>query len=125
MRIIEYTLPCGRDRAAFTSAVEPKSADRAPRLARMLALAHKLDSLVRSGAIRDYGQLARLGRITPSRLSQILMLLNLAPAIQEQVLFLSPAAARAVAELELREIARLPLWAQQQERFENLRNRHR
>jgi hypothetical protein len=50
--------------------------------------------MVRSGEITDYAQLARLGHISPARLTQIMVLLHLAPAIQEYILFLSPADAR-------------------------------
>jgi hypothetical protein len=125
MRNIEYTLPSGRGRAALTSVVEPERQSLAPRVARLLALAHKLDGLIRSGAIRDYAELARLGRITPARLSQILMLLNLSPAIQEFVLFLTAAEARPLAESDLRAIARELSWAHQGERFEELRDRRR
>jgi hypothetical protein len=38
---------------------------RPHRIARMLALAHRLDDLVRSGAVGDYGELARLGTFRP------------------------------------------------------------
>jgi hypothetical protein len=74
--------------------------------------------MVRSGEIRDYGQLARLGHISPARLTQIMVLLHLAPAIQEYILFLSPADARFVSELGLRQIAREPRWDRQRELFE-------
>ena len=66
----------------------PSPAGRVPRLARLLALAHKLDGLVRQGAIADYAALARLGHVSRPRISQIMSLLYLAPAIQEEILFL-------------------------------------
>ena len=47
--------------------------------------------MVRSGEIIGYAQLARLGHITPARLTQIMVLLHLSPAIQEYILFLSAA----------------------------------
>jgi hypothetical protein len=72
-----------------------------------MALAHKLDAMVRSGEIRDYAQLARLGHISPARLTQIMALLHLAPAIQEYVLFLSAADARFITELGLRKRSRV------------------
>jgi len=67
---------------------------------------HRLDALVRSGAVTGYAELARLGHISPARLTQIMVLLHLAPSIQEYLLFLSAADAQFVAELELRNIAR-------------------
>lgn len=62
---------------------------RLPRIARLLALAHRFDALVRSGAVRDYAELARLGRVSRARISQIMSLLSLAPDLQEEILFLS------------------------------------
>ena len=88
--------------------------------ARLLALAHKLDAQVRSGAIAGYGELARLGHISPGRLTQIMVLLHLAPSIQEYVLFLSSGDARFVPELGLRKIAREPRWDRQRELFEQI-----
>ncbi len=48
----------------------------------------KLERLVRDGAVENYAELARLGHVTRARITQILNLLSLAPAIQEEVLFL-------------------------------------
>ena len=55
-----------------------------------MALALRLDHLVRTGAIADYATLARLGHVSRARVSQILSLLLLAPDIQETLLFLPP-----------------------------------
>jgi hypothetical protein len=98
----------------------PEPTGKAPRIARLLALAHKLDELLRSGPITGYGELARLGHISPARLSQIMVLLHLAPSIQEYVLFLAPADTRFVSELGLRKIAREPRWDRQRILFEHL-----
>ena len=101
---IEYTLPFrrgGRQRTFLTPPAQQPDG-RAPRLARMVALAHKLEALVRSGAVKDYAELARLGHVSASRVSQILMLLHLAPAIQEEVLFLDAARAHLLTENDLR-----------------------
>ena len=59
-----------------------------PRVARLLALAHRMEGLVRTAAVRDYAELARLGGVSRSRISQIVGLLGLAPDIQEEILFL-------------------------------------
>jgi hypothetical protein len=61
---------------------------RVPRVARLMALAIRLDNLVQSGAITSYGELALLGHVTRARVSQILSLVYLAPDIQEAILFL-------------------------------------
>jgi len=61
---------------------------RVPRVSSLLALAHRFHQLFGDGVVRDYAELARLGHVTRARLSQIVNVLNLAPAIQEDILFL-------------------------------------
>ena len=119
---IEFNLPCRQKLPPPAFGPEPASPPqgRAPRIARLVALAHKLDGLVRSGAVRDYAELARLGHISAARVSQIMILLQLAPAIQEHVLFLSADEARLITEPTLRTIAREPLWDHQRACLERL-----
>ena len=109
---IEFTVPFRRVPTPWPLAVEPpiEPEDKPPRIARLVALAHKLDTLVRSGTVTGYAELARLGYISPARLTQIMVLLHLAPSIQEYLLFLSAADARFISESELRRIAREPRW---------------
>src|ERR1700674_309817 len=78
---IEFNLPCRQKLPPPAFGTEPASPPqgRAPRIARLVALAHKLDGLVRSGAVRDYAELARLGHVSKARVSQIMMLVHLAP----------------------------------------------
>jgi hypothetical protein len=115
---LEFELPCRRDRPA-ASFVKPPDApvSRAPRIARLLALAHNLDAAVRSGEIPGYREAARLGRISAARLSQILLLVHLAPDIQEYILFASPHQARALSEYDLRRVARESDWRRQRAMF--------
>ena len=61
---------------------------RVPRVSRLMALALRFDALVRSGEIDSYNELALLGHVTRARVSQIMNLLNLAPDLQEALLFL-------------------------------------
>ena len=63
---------------------------RVPRIARLMALALRFEQLVRSGAVRDYAELARLGQVSRARLTQVMNLLHLAPDLQEEILFLAP-----------------------------------
>jgi hypothetical protein len=116
---IEFTVPFRRAPSPLTLTVEPAPEPQGspPRIARLLALAHKLDALVRSGAVTGYAELARLGHISPARLTQILVLLHLAPSIQEYLLFLSAADARFIGESELRKIARELRWDRQRQLF--------
>jgi len=117
---IEFIVPFRRAPGPRILHSEPprEPSGRAPRIARLLALAHKLDGLMRSGAVSGYAELAHLGHISPARLTQIMILLHLALPIQEHILFLSAGDARFLTELELRTIAREPCWDRQRELFE-------
>ena len=61
---------------------------RVPRVARLLALALRIDDQVRNGELTSYAEVAVLGHVTRARVSQIMNLLNLAPDLQEAILFL-------------------------------------
>ena len=65
-------------------------AGRVPRVARLMALALRLDELVRTGQVASYSALAALGHVTRARICQIVNLIQLAPDIQETLLFLPP-----------------------------------
>ena len=47
---------------------------RVPRVARLLALAHRFETLIRNGEVRDYADLARLGHFSRARLWALLRL---------------------------------------------------
>src|SRR5271169_4071347 len=88
---------------------------RVPRVARLLALAHKLEQLIYQGHIPNYACLARVGHVSRARITQVMSLLQLAPDLQEQILFL-PLTRRGRDRLHLRQlqlIARIPDWGQQ------------
>jgi hypothetical protein len=72
------------------SAPKPPPPGRVPRVARLMALALRIDGLLRAGAIPNAAEAARLGHVTRARMSQILSLLNLASDVQEDLLFLPP-----------------------------------
>jgi hypothetical protein len=61
---------------------------RIPRISRLMALAIRFDRLIQEGHVTDQAELARLGHVTRARATQIMNLLNLAPDIQEDILFL-------------------------------------
>ena len=95
---------------------------RVPRVARLMALAIRLDGLVRGGVVRDYAGLARLGHVSRARITQIMNLVLLAPDIQEQLLFL-PDTLRGRDPIHLRQlqaIALLPDWNAQRPRWRRL-----
>ena len=89
-----------------------------PRLARLLALAIRMEGLLRSETIRDYAELARLGGVTRARMTQIMKLLHLAPDIQEQLLFLPPI--QGLNERNLRPIVSRIDWNEQRRMFQKL-----
>ena len=87
---IECTVQFGRPGrgGAWRSADQPMPfAGRIPRLARLMALALRFEKLLATGAVKDFRTLARLGHVSPARISQIVGLLHLAPDIQEALLF--------------------------------------
>ncbi len=80
-----------------------------------MALALHFDGLLCDGVVKSYAELARLGHVTRPRITQIMNLLNLAPDIQEQVLFLprTQKGRPRITERHLRRIATLASWADQ------------
>ena len=61
-------------------------AEKVPRVARLLALAHKFQGMLDRGEVASMADLARVGRVSRARITQIMDLLMLAPEIQEEVL---------------------------------------
>ena len=100
-----------------------KPTERVPRIARLLALALKFEELIRSGEVSNYAVLARLGRISGSRVTQMASLLSLAPDIQEEILFLRPTEAKEfrISEPSLRKLTATLLWDKQRQQWRNLR----
>jgi hypothetical protein len=97
-------------------------AGRVPRVARLLALAIRLDGLLNAGAIRRRSEIARLGHVTAARVCQILNLVYLAPDIQEAVLFLplTQSGRDAVSFGDLQSIALIPEWHKQRRMWNRL-----
>ena len=63
-----------------------------PRITRLMALAIRLDGLLRECPEMDGEELARRSCVSRPRITQILNLLSLSPDIQEQLLWLPPLA---------------------------------
>lgn len=89
--------------------------DPIPRIARLMALAIRFEGLLREKKIRDYAELARRGRVTRARITQIMKLRHLAPDIQEQILFLPPI--KGLNDRNLRSIVRRIDWDEQRRMF--------
>ena len=103
---------------------EPQtSAGRVPRVARLLALAIRFEELAHTGKVADYAEIARLGHVTRARISQIMSLLDLAPDIQEEILFLpdSKAGRDAITERTLRPLVAESDWRRQRQMWAQIR----
>jgi len=81
------------------------------RIARLMALAIRFERLVKDRTVRDYADLARRGHVARARITQIMKLLDLAPDIQEQILFLPPI--NGLNERNLRRIVSTVGWDEQ------------
>ena len=95
---------------------------RIPRVSRLMALAITFETAVREQRLHDYAEIARCGEVSRARLSQILSLLNLAPEIQEALLFLPKTVAGhdRVTEKRMRDVAQVIDWDRQQVMFRDL-----
>ena len=106
----------GMEKAKGPTEAVPPPVPRIPRVARLMALAIKFQDMVDRGEVRDYADLARLGRVTRARMSQVMNLLLLAPEIQEGLLLPSPGCLPPT-ERQLRSVARHVLWSIQRLNF--------
>jgi hypothetical protein len=86
-----------------------------------MALAIRFERLLREETIPDYAELARRGRVTRARMTQIMKLLHLAPDIQEQVLFLP--LLQGLNERNLRPITSRIDWDEQRRMFQKITGR--
>jgi hypothetical protein len=62
----------GRKELHSGHAAVPLAPGRVPRVARLLALAHRFERLLHEGIVKDYADLGRLGHVTRARVSQII-----------------------------------------------------
>jgi len=92
-----------------------------PRITRLLALAVRMEELLRAGTVHSYAELARVGGVSRARITQILNLRNLAPAIQAEILLL-PAGSRVrgIPERTLRALTAVSDWRCQAALFAKL-----
>ena len=78
--------------------------------ARNLALAHYLQRMIERGLITDYTQAARMLAVSQPRITHLMGLLLLSPAIQEEILM----GRMAPGDKELRSLARVAEWREQE-----------
>ena len=109
---------------AFTSEPPPprEPVRRPAKVARLLAMAHKLHRLIYEGKVKDRAELARQLGVSRARITQILDLTLLAPDIQEEILFMEAVdRVEPVSERALRSVVLAASWAQQRRHFSRLR----
>ncbi len=112
---ITTTVKLKRSTKGRKSAPKEPEVGRLPRVTKLMALAIKFDQMIRDGVVADQAELARLGHVSRARITQIMNLLNLAPDIQETLLFLPRVAAgqAQVEERRLRPVSALLGWKEQ------------
>ena len=95
---------------------------RIPRVARLLAFAHEIERRIRAGELNDLAHAARVFGLTRARVTQIVSLTLLAPAIQEEILVLPPITVGRdpLTERSLRPLVAEPLWDRQMAMWEQL-----
>lgn len=101
-------------RKRFTASAPGPPASRPARVALTLAMAHRIRQGILAGEIQDQADAARRLGLTRARLSQILDLTNLAPDLQERILFLEVINGREpLRERALRVALRTASWEEQ------------
>jgi len=98
-----------------TGAEPPPAPRRLPRVAKLMALAVRFEGLLNDGVVTNQAELATLGHVSRARVTQIMNLLNLAPDIQEAILFLPPVeqGKDTLTERDLRAIVATANWRKQ------------
>jgi hypothetical protein len=107
-----------RGRKTLQTGIAP-TIECVPRIARLMALAIRFDELIRTGAVSDQAELARLGHVSRARITQIMNLTLLAPDIQEALLYVTTER-RAPRLSQLQPLARLFDWQEQRRLWRRL-----
>jgi len=87
-----------------------------PRIRRLLALALKMEQMMQEGRVKNYSELAHLGRVSAARITQVMNLLYLAPDIQEDILLENTPEDR-WRESAIRKLSGVVLWSEQRDRW--------
>ncbi len=98
---------------------------RTPRISKLVALASRMQSMIDSGQVETFQQLSEIGRISQPRMTQIMSLLNLAPDIQEELLYLPEVmlGRATIHERLLRPLTRETNWRVQRRMWGRIRKR--
>jgi len=109
-----------RRRPVAVAAQQPNG--RVPRVARLLALAHRIDQMIAAGELKDLAHAAKVCCLTRARVTQVCNLLLLCPTIQEAILEM-PSVTKGrdpVSERNLRGIVAEADWKRQVPRWDGL-----
>ena len=99
-----------------------EDAGRLARITQVLALALSFQDMIATGAARNYEDLANRTGVTTERLSQVMKLIWLAPAIQEEILWLPGSSTRyPLTENAVRSIAATWSWSEQLKLWDDLK----
>ena len=87
-----------------------------------MALAVRFDQLIRDGVVKDLAEIARPGFVTRARVTQIMNLLNLAPAVQDALLYGAPRSRGKdqITERQVRHVMDFNNWAAQRRAWQHL-----
>lgn len=98
---------------------------RVPRIARQLALAHEIVRRVQGGEFDDLSHAARVFGLTRARVTQIVSLTLLVPAIQAEILAMPPVTVGRdrITERMLRPIVAEPVWERQVAKWRSIDGR--
>ncbi|MGB7343980.1 MAG: hypothetical protein WBD20_07190 [Pirellulaceae bacterium] len=119
----DFTIaPQGRKRITSKRARRQPAPPQIPHIAKLMALAIRLDELLETGQLKDQAEIARTAGITRARVTQILNLAGLAPDIQQALLDLQPTTDTKpkFRERALRQIAIEPNWTKQRTTWKRL-----
>src|SRR5712691_11477889 len=85
----------------------------------IFALYREQRALLQQGVMKDYAELARLGQVSRARITQIMNLLNLAPNIEEAILFMTGegSAEQSLWETSVRTLSAEVIWSRQREQW--------
>ncbi len=100
-----------------------------PPIVRTLVLAYQIEQALAEGRAKSFGEIARQLAISQPRVTQIMMMIKLAPAIQEKILLAEPSDLGGLSEHQLRVILKQPDAEKQMQLFDailaKLHSKHR
>ena len=85
---VEATIHFGKGKKKQARKAKLPVIGRTPRIAKLMALAIRFEGFIADGTVSDYSELAELVQVSRARMTQIMNLNLLSPAIQEQLLLL-------------------------------------